>query len=580
MNVLRILLLSNVRPSRAWKIAKRFMREIPGAEIAGIIQRPFQQLPLLEQLIVTGGSQDASCFPSALWRVNRWFHSMLDRLVDGILWCVHGCPRNLNAVSKFTVETLAENCSRIGCSFLLTANFNDASVVDFICKKDPSLVIVLGELPVTPELSRAAQCGAIRVCQTVLKNDTTEAKEGVQTRVEYFAKGSETALLIAAMAIPFQAYDGLLGLTLKTDLIADDLLVQTTASLRTGSLVQVSEEVTKWAQKIFSPYLSQLEQAPAEVGQGVPSPRCRSVWKLCVETLLLCSPWVIARNWYRRWRGQYPVLILSHHLLADRPHPMGISTETFWRLVRFLQKHYRIVRLSEAVELLRSRHVTVPTIVLTFDDGYADNFVSLRAVAEETGIWVTLFIATQLVETHREFEHDVEKGTRGFLPLTWDQIRYWSLRGAEIGSHTRTHLDCRSSDRTRLREEIFGSKSDLESRIEKPISFFAFPFGKPENISPESVDLAASAYGTFVSDFGGENLPDRVIRQEHLFRKSLYTDPWELELELQSVFDSVERTKGWLRVRRTQSTNAPGGISSVHLFAASRNRSSTSDSVQ
>jgi peptidoglycan/xylan/chitin deacetylase (PgdA/CDA1 family) len=232
---------------------------------------------------------------------------------------------------------------------------------------------------------------------------------------------------------------------------------------------------------------------------------------------------------------------------------MGISTETFWRQVRFLQRHYRIVGLCEALQLLQSGDVKVPTIALTFDDGYEDNFVGLRGVAEEAGIPITSFVALEPVEMNREFDHDLGNGIRGFLPLTWEQIRYWNLRGAEFGSHTRTHLDCGSTDRQRLATEIVGSRNDLENQLGNPVRFFAFPFGKHLNMSPEALELAASTYQSFLSWLGGENLPGSAVNHQHLFRKSLYADLWELALELQSVFDLVAKIKRRLHIERAES---------------------------
>ena len=55
----------------------------------------------------------------------------------------------------------------------------------------------------------------------------------------------------------------------------------------------------------------------------------------------------------------------------------------FLRQVNYLLRHYRVVSLSEGVELVRTGAVKVPTVAITFDDGYADNFVNLRAVSEE-----------------------------------------------------------------------------------------------------------------------------------------------------------------------------------------------------
>src|SRR5438105_11024976 len=57
------------------------------------------------------------------------------------------------------------------------------------------------------------------------------------------------------------------------------------------------------------------------------------------------------------------------------PYTTLFRSETLWRQVLFLRKHYRIVGLSEGVGLLRSGQISAPTVVLTFDDGYADNFL-------------------------------------------------------------------------------------------------------------------------------------------------------------------------------------------------------------
>ncbi|HLB90382.1 MAG TPA: polysaccharide deacetylase family protein, partial [Terriglobales bacterium] len=283
-------------------------------------------------------------------------------------------------------------------------------------------------------------------------------------------------------------------------------------------------------------------------------------------------------NWHRRWRGRYPVLILTHHLITDRIHRMGTSTETFWCQVRFLQRHYRIIGLSEGIELLRSGEVKVPCVALTFDDGYGDNFVSLRAVAEETAIPVALFLPTQPIENHQEFQHDLVKGISGFFPLTWDQVRYWNLRGGEFGSHTHTHFDCGYADRKRLEAEIIGSKNILESHLTKPVRFFAFPFGGQRNISSKAMQLAAFTYPHVLSDFGGENLPDIGRSKGHLFRKNFYSNLWELELELQSVFDLVAARQKF-SLGRANSSSSPNRLIGASAFNTRRNASSSSSRI-
>jgi peptidoglycan/xylan/chitin deacetylase (PgdA/CDA1 family) len=541
----RILILSDARPRRAHRIAERISSEVPDAEICGVVQHALHRLPWLQQVIATGdidriGRDGRVPETSALW-----IRRILDKMVHALLWFAHGCPLGLHANIGFTAEDLGTRCRDSSLPFLLVPDPSSDSVEEFCRRQCPNLVIVLGEPSLRRELLNVPSLGLARVLVQDISTDAKASLQpGTKLTVECFAHESDRACPLTSLILPVQIHDEPLGKILKRDLIADDLLVQAAKALAKGSVTQASQEITEWAHRTLIPYLDQLGQAPPEP-ISLPG-RCRSIAKLCAQSLL-CFPWLISRNWYRRLRSRYPVLILAHHLVSDRPHRMGMPTEDLWRRIRFLQRQYRIVSLSEASHQLASGKVSMPTAVLTFDDGYCDNYISLRAVAEETGTKIVLFLATVKVELHQEFDHDLMAGTRGFLPLTWDQVEEWSRRDVEFGSHTRTHFDCGCRERSRLEREIAESQRDLEMRLGQPCRFFAFPFGKQQNMSPEAMQIAASNYSIFLSAYGGENLPHREHGQRHLLRKGFYSDPWELELELQSVFGLVETTKVALR---------------------------------
>jgi len=246
-------------------------------------------------------------------------------------------------------------------------------------------------------------------------------------------------------------------------------------------------------------------------------------------------PRVAIRNWKRRIDGTFPVTILFHHVVTDRRHRLGISTEHFLNHVQFLQKHYDVVSLTQAIEMLKNGAVKHPTVVLTFDDGYRDNFVNLRAVVEETGVPVTMFVSSDHIQHGREFKHDVEHGYTGFVPLTWAQLKLMSANGFEIGSHTRTHFDCGTRDPVALEYEIAGSKTELEKNLGTTVRFFSFPFGLPENISGPAARIALRAYPFIFSAFGGENVADCGGR--HLLRWCHPNRLWDLELQIQGVLE-------------------------------------------
>ena len=543
---LRVLLLSNTRPSRVWRFALRIAREIPGSEICGIVQRPLCRLPA-EQRVLAEARGDVSDDASALFSLfRRWARSCFDRLVHGALWSVHGFPRGLNIHPAFTTETLAEKCAEASWPLFEALNLDDSGIAHFMDCVNPNLVIALGEMPSLPVTNLSPTRGWLRARSNDVVGREASGVTGLHIRVEYLPKESVPAQDLTSLNLPRQVHDTRVGFALKSDLVTDDLLVRSAAAVRAECPAEAAKSVTAWVHEILSPYLSQV--GPSRPAAPAAVRWYRSVWSLAIETIVLCSPVVVVRNWSRRLRRRHPVLILVHHLVSDRAHRMSISTEAFWRQLVFVRRHYVVVPLWRAAELLDEGSVPVPTVCLTFDDGYADNFVSLRAVAEELDVPVSLFITTQPVELHREFHHDVIKGLHGAFPMNWAQIRYWKERGAEIGSHTRTHIRCGVADRALLHDEIAGSKTDFEKHLGEPPRFFAFPFGTPEDISAEAIAIAAHAYPYFLSACGGENFPEKFGNNAHLFRKNAYPEPWELELELQSVFDFVQSAKRRFRV--------------------------------
>lgn len=538
MKAFRILIMSDAQPKRIWKLAKRIRREIPHSKLCGVVC----VTPLESRFFA---------------KFNLPFRSIFRQLVHSALWLIHGCPSHRNS-REYSVANLESECGGIQCPILSTDDLNSANLVAFVADQRPDLAILLGDISPCGRLLEIPGRGWLRAVQRVVQDSSSTKPQAIAIRIESLANGSERPITIAQLNLPMQPFDGVKGSTLKAGLISDDLTVHCSTHLLTSTLADAAKTAADWTHKIFSPYLEQLTWEEFATHEDPSSlERHRPTWKLFLETLLLCSPMILGRNWYRRLRRRYPVTILTHHLVSDRPHRMAITTESFLRLVRFLQRHYRIVSLAEAVELLKSGRIESPTAVITFDDGYADNFVSLRAVMEETGIPVTLFVATQQVEEQKEFQHDIENSIRGFLPLSWQQIRYWSADSAEFEAHTRTHFDCGANERSKLEYEIIGSRNDLEFKIGMPAKFFAFPFGQQENMSREAVEIATSCYDYFVSGFGGENNCRSEKGDQHLLRKSLYANAWEQELDLQSVFDLVHSIKQKLRHLRPREYDAP-----------------------
>lgn len=226
---------------------------------------------------------------------------------------------------------------------------------------------------------------------------------------------------------------------------------------------------------------------------------------------LLVDAWRLAtwpwRYWYMRnarSRGTVPVAILFYHRVADgNMTPWTISPESFENHLNWLCDHFELVSLQEAQRRIRSGNNSVPTLSITFDDGYADNSSYAIPLLIGRRIPFTYFVTTGYVLSGNVFPHDLELG-KSNLPNSMDAIRAMADAGVEIGSHTRTHIDLGPvTDPARLYDEVIAASQQLGELIGRRIRYFAFPFGQPANLNSEVFSLArrhglegvCSAYG-------------------------------------------------------------------------------------
>ena len=141
------------------------------------------------------------------------------------------------------------------------------------------------------------------------------------------------------------------------------------------------------------------------------------------------------------------------------------------------------------------------TVAITFDDCYRDNLYAARTLADH-GLPATFFMPTGFIGTDHVFAWD--RGLPRMANLTWDDLREMSRLGFEIGSHTVTHANFGRIECTQAVAELVDSKATLEKRLERPVRWFAFPFGGLENLRPDLLPLVEEAgYQACLSGHGG-----------------------------------------------------------------------------
>jgi len=174
-------------------------------------------------------------------------------------------------------------------------------------------------------------------------------------------------------------------------------------------------------------------------------------------------------------------MILAYHRVNPW-HPddaLSVTPENFERQIQyFLRRKFRPVSLPGYCESFHGRRKTgngQREFVITFDDGFADNFLFAWPILKKYGITPIIFLAAALIGTDKLLPRYSDKERDRFL--RWKEVQTMSKDGAEFGSHCLTHLRLTGLERKQMWDEIFQSKRLIESHIGRQIGFFCYPFG-------------------------------------------------------------------------------------------------------
>lgn len=229
-----------------------------------------------------------------------------------------------------------------------------------------------------------------------------------------------------------------------------------------------------------------------------------------------------------------------------------VSTATFRRQVAWLKRWRHVITLAEVARLLESGNRIPPrSVVITFDDGWRDNADDAYTVLKEAGLPATIFVTTGFIDTGEEFwfhrigrllaqrnpdrskvvsvlrdqgvvvremirsDDDLIESLKDLnrdqlnrvlgqlekqfgpldalskpLTMSWEQLRALDPAIIEIGSHGVSHQILTTMSQSDAREELTKSKIEIEQKLGRPVTSFAYPNG---NHSPELKQLVREA---------------------------------------------------------------------------------------
>jgi peptidoglycan/xylan/chitin deacetylase (PgdA/CDA1 family) len=242
--------------------------------------------------------------------------------------------------------------------------------------------------------------------------------------------------------------------------------------------------------------------------------RQRVAEEFSMEYLVSRMDAIYQQAWSEKRR--YEVPILTYHRIVQTKEEGG--SLPIWVTAAQFEEHLQILKEEGFTTLTLSDLAAMPTladrfrperkpILLTFDDGYEDNYTLLFPLLQRYGFTATIFLVAGMKQNLWD------KDISGFAPaplLSDAQAHEMQRYGIDFGSHSMTHPRLGAIPLAAAEEEIRLSKQILEERLGRAVNSFCYPYG---SLSAEVKRLVGESGYQFgiASDSGSLFLHEDVL---------------------------------------------------------------------
>lgn len=193
--------------------------------------------------------------------------------------------------------------------------------------------------------------------------------------------------------------------------------------------------------------------------------------------------------WRKNISYSYPRVLMYHMIKDHLPknkskfNRLRVKPKEFEKQLKWLKKNgFTSYTLSELnnLDIIPSK-----AVVITFDDGYEDNFINAFRLLKEYNFKATIYIV--LNRFNKNWATDKDLNSSSFElnnedMLSNEQIKIMIDSGLiEIGCHTLNHVNLPSLSLAEKNKEILESKSLIEKEFNIKCDSFAYPFGFYDN---------------------------------------------------------------------------------------------------
>lgn len=195
------------------------------------------------------------------------------------------------------------------------------------------------------------------------------------------------------------------------------------------------------------------------------------------------------------------VPVLMYHSISENAggySELVVSPESFRDQMDYLaSNNYTTITFHDVIMYIEDE-ANLPSnpIILTFDDGYTDNYTNAFKILKARDMVAVMYPYTKKINSINGLS---ESQLGELLENDW-----------EIGSHTINHLDLTTLSLDKLTAEVRDSKQLLEDLFDIEVVSFCYPAGKYNQDVIESVNKAEYKFGV-TTNYGVSNFENNLL---------------------------------------------------------------------
>lgn len=193
------------------------------------------------------------------------------------------------------------------------------------------------------------------------------------------------------------------------------------------------------------------------------------------------------------YNNNYVPVLMYHSIDYEKGNELRVPKELFKKHMKYLKDNgYTTITMNEFYKFINdNKPVPRKSVVITFDDGYKDNYVNAYPILKEFGFKATIFVITSNIDKEKRC-------------LSSAEIKEMNENGIDIESHTVNHDKLAKLSYDKQMQTLKASKDSLEKILNKKEEYIAYPYGSWNENTINAVK--SSGYKlAFVTESGWSN---------------------------------------------------------------------------